>query len=340
MIFRDNWAIPVWILLKQSSKLTKFGQEFVVCVSMALAKILWVDDEIESLHSQILFLENKGYEVKALTKGFAASDYVKESPIAVVLLDETMPGITGLETLAKIKEANQQTPVVLITKNETENLMDDAIGSQITDYLIKPVNPNQVLLSLKKIIDNKRLVAEKTTTAYQQQFRNLFMALNSNPDYNEWMDLYKKLVYWELEMERADSTEMREVLQSQKQEANTEFFKFVSKNYAGWVNPKSAEGPIMSHNLFQFKVLPHIEKGIPTFFILLDNLRIDQWKAIQPIFAESFRIHEEDSFYSILPTATQYRRHAVFAGLMQLEIEKQYPSQWKNDDEEGGKNMF
>src|ERR1700710_358559 len=214
---------------------------------MALPKILWVDDEIESLQSQILFLENKGYEVKAMTNGFDAIDFVKENPVDVVLLDETMPGITGLETLGKIKEVNQQIPVVLITKNETENLMDDAIGSQITDYLIKPVNPNQVWLSLKKILDKRLLVAERTTTAYQQQFRNLFMALNSSPDYNEWMDIYKKLVYWELEMQKSDSPEMREVLQAQKSEANTEFFKFISKNYAKWVRPRSPEGPIMSH---------------------------------------------------------------------------------------------
>jgi CheY-like chemotaxis protein len=306
---------------------------------MPLGKILWVDDEIESLQSQILFLQNKGYDVTALTNGFDAVDFVRENPLDVVLLDETMPGITGLETLAKIKEINSQVPVVMITKNETENLMDEAIGSQITDYLIKPVNPNQVLLSLKKIIDNKRLVAEKTTTAYQQQFRNLFMALNSNPDYNEWMDIYKKLVYWELEMEKSDSPEMQEVLQTQKSEANTEFFKFVSRNYARWVNPKSDDGPVMSHNLFKFKVLPHIEKGVPTFFILIDNLRFDQWKAIQPIFGESFRILEEDSFYSILPTATQYARNAIFSGLLPIDIEKLYPQQWKNDDEEGGKNL-
>ncbi|WEK37455.1 MAG: PglZ domain-containing protein [Candidatus Pseudobacter hemicellulosilyticus] len=307
---------------------------------MALGKILWVDDEMESLQSQILFLQQKGYEVSALTNGFDAIDFVRDNIVDVVLLDETMPGITGLETLAKIKEVNQQVPVVMITKNETENLMDEAIGSQITDYLIKPVNPNQVLLSLKKIIDNKRLVAEKTTTAYQQQFRNLFMALNSNPDYNEWMELYKKLVYWELEMEKSDSPEMQEVLQSQKSEANTEFFKFVSKNYAKWVNPRSEEGPVMSHSLFKFKVLPHVEKGVPTFFLLIDNLRFDQWKAIQPIFAESFRILEEDSFYSILPTATQYARNAIFSGLLPVDIEKQFPQQWKNDDEEGGKNLF
>jgi CheY-like chemotaxis protein len=307
---------------------------------MSLGKILWVDDEIESLQSQILFLKNKGYEVNALTNGFDAIDFLRDNPVDVVLLDETMPGITGLETLAKIKEVYTQVPVVLITKNETENLMDDAIGSQITDYLIKPVNPNQVWLSLKKIIDNKRLVAERTTTAYQQQFRNLFMALNSNPDYNEWMDIYKKLVYWELEMEKSDSPEMRELLHSQKSEANTEFFKFISRHYSKWMDPKNISGPIMSHTLFKYKVLPHVEKGIPTFFILLDNLRFDQWKAIQPIFSESFRILEEETFYSILPTATQYCRNAMFAGLTPLEIEKQFPHQWKNDDEEGGKNLF
>ncbi len=307
---------------------------------MASVKILWVDDETESLQSQKLFLEHKGYEVFTLTNGFDAIEYVKSHPVDLVLMDESMPGITGLETLGRIKEVNAQIPIVLITKNETENLMDDAIGSQIADYLIKPVNPNQVLLSIKKIIDNKRLVAEKTTTAYQQQFRDLFMALNNNPDHNEWMEIYKKIVYWELEMEKSESPEMREVFQAQKQEANSEFCKFISKQYTSWLNPKSFSAPIMSHHIFQFKVLPHLEKGIPVFFILIDNLRYDQWKAIQPIFSESFRVTEEDSFYSILPTATQYCRNAIFSGLLPVDIEKQFPGQWKNDDDEGGKNLF
>jgi len=307
---------------------------------MNIAKILWVDDEIDSLTSQVLFLENKGYEVHTKTNGFDAVEFVKENQVDVVLLDETMPGITGLQTLQQIKEINSNLPVVLITKNEAENIMDEAIGSQITDYLIKPVNPNQVWLSLKKIIDNKRLVAEKTTSAYQQEFRSLFMALNSNPDYNEWREIYKNLGYWELEMKKSDSPEMQEVFQSQKAEANTEFFKFISKNYASWVNPKSIDGPIMSHTLMKYKVLPHIEKGTPLFFVLIDNLRFDQWKTIQPIFSESFRIHEEETFYSILPTATQYARNAIFAGMMPIDIEKQFPVQWKNDDEDGGKNLF
>jgi len=307
---------------------------------MSTAKILWVDDEIDSLTSQILFLENKGYDVTIKSNGFDAIEYVKDNVVDVVLMDESMPGLTGLQTLQQIKEIKTNLPVVLITKNEAENLMDEAIGSQISDYLIKPVNPNQVWLSLKKIIDNKRLVAEKTTSSYQQQFTNLFSALNSNPNYNEWMDLYKKLVYWELEMKKSDSPEMQEVFASQKQEANTEFFKFVGKNYDSWVNPKTIDAPIMSNSLMKYKVFPHLEKGTPLFFVLIDNLRFDQWKTIQPIFAESFRIHEEETFYAILPTATQYARNAIFAGMMPIDIEKQFATEWKNDDEEGGKNMF
>lgn len=306
---------------------------------MALAKILWVDDEIESLQSQKIFLENKGYDVQTLTNGFEAIDYIKENIVDVVLIDESMPGITGLETLAKIKEHNAQLPVVLITKNETENLMNEAIGSQISDYLIKPVNPNQVWLSLKKIIDNRRLVAEKTTTAYQQQFRNLFMALNSNPSHTEWMGIYKELVHWELSLQRSDSPEMQEVFQTQKAEANTEFFKFVSRNYASWVKDKATDKPVMSHSLIREKVLPVLEKGTPTFFVLIDNLRFDQWRTIMPIFLESFRLVEEDTFYSILPTATHYARNAIFAGMLPIEIERRFPQQWKNDDEEGGKNL-
>ncbi|MCX8019357.1 MAG: response regulator [Chitinophagaceae bacterium] len=304
-----------------------------------MAKIIWVDDEIESLQSQKLFLESKGYEVQTFTNGFDAIDFVKQHPVDAVLIDESMPGITGLETLSKIKEINQSLPVVLITKNETENLMNEAIGAQISDYLIKPVNPNQVLLSLKKIIENKKLVSKKTTIAYQQEFRNLFMALNSELNHQEWTDIYRKLVYWELEMEKADSPEMREVLQTQKHEANTEFFKFISKHYAGWVSGKKTDIPVMSHSLIRQKVLPRMEKGTPLFLVLIDNLRYDQWKAIQPIILESFRLLEEECFYSILPTATQYSRNAIFAGLLPIEIERRFPAEWKNDDEQGGKNL-
>jgi CheY-like chemotaxis protein len=303
------------------------------------AEILWVDDEIDSLKSQILFLKNKGYVVTPLSNGYDALELLKERTMDVVLLDESMPGLTGLETLARIKELYPLLPVVMITKNEAENIMEDALGAQITDYLIKPVNPNQVLLSLKKIMEGKRLVSEKTTIAYQQDFRNLFMALSNNPNHEEWKELYKKLVYWELEMGKSDSEEMMEVLQTQKAEANTEFFKYISKNYAEWVKGK-ADAPLLSHKVFERRIAPHLQQGKPTFLVVIDNLRLDHWKAFQPIMAESFRIVEDDLFYSILPTATQYCRNAMFAGMLPVDIERHFPLEWKNDDEDGGKNLY
>lgn len=302
--------------------------------------IVWVDDEIESLKAQIIFLTGKGYNVTTFNNGYDALDYIEENHLVdVVLLDESMPGITGLETLAKIKELKPTLPVVMVTKNEAEYIMEEAIGSQIADYLIKPVNPNQVLLSLKKIIDSKRLVSEKTTTEYQKDFRNLMMTITDNLSHSEWQDVYKKLVYWEVEMSKSDSTEMLEVFQNQKQEANNAFYKFINKNYTKWFK-EGEDAPLLSHNLFEKKIAPHITKEKPTFMVLIDNLRFDQWKVIEPVINQHFRNVEEDMFYSILPTSTQYSRNAIFAGLTPLEIEKRYPLEWKNDDEEGGKNLY
>src|SRR5690606_31697215 len=303
-------------------------------------EILWIDDEIESLKSQILFLKNKGYEVTSFSNGYDALEHLKDKQADVILLDESMPGMTGLETLMRIKEMKPNLPVVMVTKNEAETIMDEAIGSQITDYLIKPVNPNQVWLSLKKITEGKRLVSEKTTLEYQKDFRNLFMALNSNPNVAEWKELYKKLVFWELAMSRSDSPEMQDVFNTQKAEANTEFFKFVTKHYLDWVNEKDADRPVLSHNLFAEKIAPQLKKGQPTFKVLIDNLRYDQWKTIEPIIQQFFTVQEEDTFFSILPTSTQYSRNSIFSGMLPVEIEKRFPIEWKNDDEQGGKNLY
>ncbi len=302
--------------------------------------ILWIDDETDSLTPQILFLEQKGYKVSKQSNGYDGIEFIKNNAIDLVLLDESMPGMTGLETLAQIREYDTQLPVVMVTKNEAENIMEDAIGGQIADYLIKPVNPNQILLTLKRVLDQRSLVSEKTTQAYQQEFRNLFMALNSNPNYAEWCDLYRKLIFWEMEMQKTDSPAMQEILASQKEEANQAFCKYVEKNYKAWIEGKGQDNPVLSHQILAQHVLPFLQKGQSTFFILIDNLRYDQWKAIQPIFAESFRIIEEDLACAILPTTTQYSRNAIFAGLTPAQIEKQYPSEWKNDDEDGGKNLF
>lgn len=302
--------------------------------------ILWADDEIALLKPHILFLNEKGYKVKTVTNGRDALDEFKAGHYDLVFLDENMPGLTGLETLSEIKNINNDVPVVLITKSEEEYLMEDAIGSKIDDYLIKPVNPKQILLTIKKLIDNKRLLAEKTTMAYQQDFRTLGMTLNDNLSYQEWVDVYKKLIYWELELERLEDAGMHEILTLQKAEANTQFCKFIEKNYMNWIkNPDNA--PISSPQIFKKKVFPKLEetKG-PVFFILIDNLRYDQFRIINPIISEYFRLEEEDTYYSILPTATQYARNAIFSGLMPLEMERRFPSMWQNDEDEGGKNLF
>ncbi len=304
-----------------------------------MIKILWADDEIDLLKPQLLFLEKKGYDVITVTNGHDALEECEErNDIDVVFLDESMPGLTGLETLSKIKENSPSLPVVMITKNEAETVMEEALGSSITDYLIKPVNPNQILLTLKKIVDNKRLIKEKTTYDYQVDFRQISMEIMDNPDVESWVGIYKKIINWELKLDASSTNEMSEILGIQKAEANRAFSKFIEKNYPDWMAKKSDNIPLQSHNLMQEKVFTKMKDDKPTIFLLLDNLRMDQWKILEPIITDLFRVVEEDSFYSILPTTTQYSRNAIFAGLMPSEIEEYYPDWWKNDMDEGGKN--
>ncbi len=301
-------------------------------------KILWADDEIDLLKPQLFFLEKKGYNVVTVSNGHDALDILEEQgDIDIVFLDESMPGLTGLETLARIKATKPMIPIVMITKNEAENIMEEAIGSQIDDYLIKPVNPNQILLTLKKIIDNKRLVSEKTAVDYQQEFRVISTDINSNPNLEEWVNIYRKIINWELRLDESQNPSMKEILTMQKEEANKEFYKFIAKNYVNWI--KGGGGPTFSHQLLKEKVFPVLNNGNPTVMILMDNLRYDQWKIIEPIITELYKVESEDYFFSILPTATQYSRNAIFSGLLPVEIQKRFPDWWLNDNEEGGKNM-
>lgn len=305
---------------------------------MSDVKILWADDEIELLKPHLFFLEKKGYHVITVTNGNDALDEIKESQdIDVVFLDESMPGLTGLETLAEIKNIKPNIPVVMITKNEAENIMEEAIGSQIDDYLIKPVNPNQILLTLKKIIDNKRLVHEKTASDYQIEFRKIIMEIQNVNSFEEWVTMYKKIISWELKLDDSNVDQMGDILTMQKNEANASFSKFIEKNYEDWIRHPD-EAPVMSHNLLRKHVFPKMD-DTPTIVILLDNLRYDQWRVLEPIINEYFRMETEDYFYSILPTSTQYSRNAIFAGMMPGDIEKHYPEWWLNDFEDGGKNL-
>jgi DNA-binding response OmpR family regulator len=303
-------------------------------------KILWADDEIDLLKPHIIFLEQKGYSVTTTNNGDEALDLLKEEPFDIVFLDENMPGMSGIETLAEIKVLQPHLPVVMITKSEEETIMEDAIGSRIADYLIKPVKPNQILLSLKKNLEDRKIVSEKKTHAYQQEFRNIGMEISNNLNHSEWADIYKKLIRWELELTQSADQGIMEVLRMQKEEANQVFTRFIANNYIDWLNGRDPDKPVLSHTVIKEKLFPQLNKNATTFFILFDNLRYDQWKALQPIFERYFRIESEEIYYGILPTTTQYARNALFAGLLPTEIEKKYPQYWTSEDEEGTKNQF
>ena len=303
-------------------------------------KILWVDDEIDLLKPHILFLEKKNYEVTTCNNGRDAIDIFEENNFDIVFLDENMPGMSGLETLSEMKEKKSSVPMIMITKSEEEYIMEEAIGSKIADYLIKPVNPNQILLSLKKNLDHSRLISQKTTLDYQKEFRKITMEMAMVNSYEDWIELYKKLIFWELELENINDQSMVEILESQKTEANSQFGKFIERNYEDWFAPK-ADKPIQSHTLFRELVVPEIlKKDKPILFVVIDNLRYDQWKAFESVVANYYKLEKEVPYYAILPTATQYARNAIFSGLTPLEMEKQFPQYWKNDPEEGGKNLY
>jgi DNA-binding response OmpR family regulator len=303
--------------------------------------ILWADDEMELLRPHLIFLQEKGYDVITATNGEDAIEKSKSKNIDIIFLDENMPGLSGLETLNRMKSLHPEIPVIMITKSEEESIMEEAIGSKIADYLIKPVNPNQILLSLKKILDNKRLISEKTTTAYQQEFRSIGMTLSDRLSWKEWCEVYRKLVFWELELEKSADESMYEILTSQKNEANNLFTRYIENNYISWLKGSDEKNtPLMSHQLIKKNILPAIDQSQePVFMILIDNLRYDQWKILQPVLSPLFRILEDDLYCSILPTATQYARNAIFAGLMPSEIESRFPKLWLNDEDEGGKNL-
>ena len=303
---------------------------------MAL-QILWADDEIDLLKPHIMFLEQKGFEVDKINNGAEAIDMVNEKNYDLIFLDENMPGISGLEALGEIKKIRPSIPIIMITKSEEEHIMESAIGKNISDYLIKPVNPNQILLSIKKNIDKSRLISEETTSSYQQEFRQIGMRLMDRLDINDWKELNEKLIYWDLKMDKSNDKSMQEIFQMQKKEANLLFCRFIEKNYLNWVNGTADETPILSHTLFTKKIAPFIDDK-KTFLIVVDNLRYDQWKVLKPIFNQYFTIEDEDSYFSILPTATQYSRNSIFAGLMPSEIRKRFPNEWVEEEEEGGKN--
>lgn len=307
---------------------------------MGNIRILWADDEIEMLKPHIMYLEGKGYIVDAVVSGNEAVELVMENHYDIVFLDEQMPGMSGIEALEKIKKHSANIPVVMITKSEEESIMEDAIGSNIADYLIKPVKPSQILLSLKRNLENRKLAGEKATTVYQQQFRELGIRITDRLDSQEWVNVYKDLIRYESDLEKSDDKGIVEVLNMQKHEANNAFARYYENNYKDWLDGNSDDKPLLSHTLIKETAFPLLDKGKKVFMILIDNLRYDQWKTIQPLIEHYFRIEDDSIFYSILPTTTQYARNAIFSGLMPNEIRKHYRQYWVDEHEEGTKNQY
>lgn len=306
---------------------------------MSNGLLLWVDDEIELLKAHIIFLEKKGYNVITVSNGTDALEQCNEQTFDLILLDEQMPGLSGLETLARIKDIQPATPVVMVTKSEEENIMDQAIGSKIADYLIKPVNPNQILLTLKKNIHQRAIVTEVTQSSYQQDFQNITMQMMECDSADDWIAIYKRLVRWELELSNTDSN-MMEMLKMQKEEANNGFAKFIKNHYMEWMEnfQSNTNRPTMSPDIFKKHIFPMLNKGEKVFLIVIDNFRYDQWRVLSEEIGDMFDI-DEDLYISILPTATQYARNAIFSGLMPQQIEKMFPELWVDEDEEEGKNL-
>ena len=298
--------------------------------------ILWADDEIDLLKPHIMFLKAKGYEVETVSNGRDALDRAASRHYDLIILDENMPGISGLETLAEIKQTQPDVPVIMITKSEEEDIMNQAIGNKISDYLIKPLNPNQILLSIKKNLHSTSLVSQKATMDYRQEFSKIGMLINNAASIDDWYELYRKIVFWELEL-AATETNMDDLLRMQKSEANNEFAKFIRRNYESWM--KSDEHPMLSHEVMKKKVFPLLDNGEKVFLVVIDNFRLDQWRVVKPILSEYFTIDEDDLYCSILPTATQYARNAIFSGLMPIDISRQFPDLWIDEDEEEGKNI-
>ncbi|MBE6316092.1 MAG: bifunctional response regulator/alkaline phosphatase family protein [Muribaculaceae bacterium] len=303
---------------------------------MSKERILWADDEIDLLKPHILFLQNKGYEVETVTNGRDAIDQLSNQLFNLIILDENMPGISGLEALQRIKMLQPNVPVIMITKSEEEDIMNQAIGSEIADYLIKPVNPMQILLSIKKNLHSDALISEKVTGDYQQEFMRISQMINSAQTIEDWYELYTTLVHWELTLSNAD-TKMDEMLHMQKVEANNAFAKFVKRNYENWMT--QAEHPLRSNELFKTKVLPLLDKGEKVCFVVIDNFRLDQWRTVSPLLNEYFNIEKEELYTTILPTATQYARNAIFSGLMPVDIERMFPDLWVDEESEEGKNL-
>ncbi len=308
-----------------------------------MSRILWVDDEIDLLQPYIIYLKGKDYDVTTASNGEDALDRLNEAVPDIIFLDENMPGLTGLETLQEIKRLHPEVPVVMITKSEEEHIMEQAIGEKIADYLIKPVNPSQILLCLKKHIHQHAIMTEQVQQNYRQEWSDISYMIDTATTIEEWQAIERTLSKWDIELENSS---MRSLIDDQRTQANAAFCKWIAKNYESWFRVQSdniqstEEAPLMSHDIMKHAVFPLLDKGEKVLLCVIDNFRYDQWKTIQPLVSEFYSVRTEEQYTSILPTATQYARNAIFSGLLPLQIQEMYPQYWVEEGDEESKNQY
>jgi DNA-binding response OmpR family regulator len=303
-------------------------------------KILWVDDEIDLLRPHLRLLEQKGYQVDTAANGEDAIESVKSKGYDLVFLDEMMPGLGGLQTLSAMKDISPTLPVVMVTKSEAESLMEEAIGSKITDYLVKPVNPSQILMACKKIFESKKISGAHVSRDYIKEFQNISLTLNASLAEEDWIDLYLKLTNWDIELDAHPELGLRQTLQDQKRECNAEFGKFVERNYRKWIDDTN-RAVMLSPDVMERCVLPELNNKTSVFFFVIDCLRLDQWLILEELLSEYYTF-DKQYYFSILPTATPYSRNAIFSGYFPIEIEKRFPEIWssEDDDDENSRNRY
>ncbi len=311
-------------------------------------QILWVDDNIEELRSQVMYLGEKGYDVEGVTNGQDALAVLREHPFDAILLDEMMPGMGGLETLEGIRRIDPSVPVIMITKSEAEDLMSRAIGKRIDDYLVKPVSPIQVLSALKRQLEARRLASEEVTRDYMSNFMAISDRIGTASSPADWEGIYNDLTTWSMNLFAYSDHGLLDTMAEQQAAANKVFGKYVRENYRQWISSEGDTGvggagaetgvPLFSPRVFESWVAPEIEQSKQVFWIVIDCMRLDQVRMIEPLL-ESYYHLDRRTYWSILPTATPYARNALFAGLYPLDIAEGYPHWWVSDPaHEGSRN--
>jgi DNA-binding response OmpR family regulator len=294
--------------------------------------ILWVDDEVESLSSHILFLQEQGFNVEKAAHGDDALALLQRTAYGVVLLDEQMPGRRGLDLFRAIRALDLTLPVVMVTKSEEPATLKDAIGADISDYLVKPVNPRQVLSVVTRILEGDRIRQQRLSRDFATRFRELEARRAGVLDWRSWTELVVELAEWEFRLGQAEEPGLSEALQSLQASLRQDFARFIDQQYAGWLRGTRADRPPLSVDIVPEFVEPALRQHKKALLVVVDCLRLDQWEAIRPLISTRFDV-ETSYYFSIVPTATPFARNAIFSGLLPAALQAAHPHWWRDQDE-------